>query len=65
VRPSTRLEYLSSGPALADISASLQAKIGHGVSHFEIGQPEFQRAVQLLQRAKIEEERKLKAGWRP
>jgi hypothetical protein len=65
VRPSTRLEYVSSGPELSQISPALQDQVGHGVSHFEIGQAEFDRAVQLLQRAKSDEARKLKTGWRP
>jgi hypothetical protein len=65
LRPSTKLEYVSSGPELADIAPALQEEVRHGVSHFEIGRLEFERAVQLLQRAKAEEARKLKTGWRP
>lgn len=65
LRPTTKLEYVSSGPELADIAPALQEKVGHGVSHFEIGRAEFDRAVQLLQRAKADETRKLKTGWRP
>ena len=63
--PSTKLEYVSSGPNLADIAPSLQKKVGQGVSHFEIGRAEFDRAVQLLRRAKSDETRKLKTGWLP
>lgn len=65
LNPSTRLEYVSSGPELAAVAAGLQGKVGHGVSHFEIGRADFERAVQLLRRAKTEEDRKLKTGWRP
>ncbi len=65
LRPSTKLEYVSSGPELAAIAPELQARVGHGVSHFEIGRAEFERAVQLLQRAKAEETRKMRAGWHP
>ena len=65
LRPDTKLEYVSSGPTLTDIAPGLQEKVGHGVSHFEIGHTEFTRAVQLLQRARAEETRKLKTGWRP
>jgi hypothetical protein len=65
LRPSTKLEYVSSGPELNDVSPGLQARVQHGVSHFEIGRPEFDRAVQLLQRAQAEEQRRLKTGWRP
>jgi hypothetical protein len=65
VRPSTRLRYVSSGPELKAIDPSLQDEIDQGVSHFEIGRAEFNRAVQVLQRAQIEEAQRLKAGWRP
>lgn len=65
LRPTTKLEYVSSGPELTDVAPGLQDQVGHGVSHFEIGRAEFERAVQLLQRAKAEETRKLKTGWRP
>jgi hypothetical protein len=65
LRPSTRLEYVSSGPLLSDVGQGLQPKVRHGVSHFEIGRAEFDRAVQLLQRAKADEDSKLKTGWRP
>jgi hypothetical protein len=65
LRPSTKLEYVSSGPALSDIEPSLQSQIGHGVSHFEIGRAEFERAVRQLERAQKEEARKLRTGWRP
>ena len=62
LRPETRLEFVSSGPRLEDISPGLQSKIGHGVSHFEIGRPEFERAVSLLRKAKVVEDQKLKTG---
>jgi hypothetical protein len=65
IRPDTKLEYVSSGPLLEDVGRGLQQKIGHGVSHFEIGQPEFERAVSLLRKAKVAEEQKLKAGALP
>jgi hypothetical protein len=63
--PSTRLRYVSSGPELASVGPALQERVGHGVSHFEIGGTEFRRALQLLRRAKAEEDRKLKSGWTP
>ena len=53
--PSTRMRKVSNGPLLAAVSPALQEKIGHGVSHFEIGRPEFENAVKLLRRAKIKE----------
>jgi hypothetical protein len=65
VRPSTKLKYVSSGPELEAIGPGLQEQVGQGVSHFEIGRAEFDRAVQLLQRAQAEEARKLRSGWRP
>lgn len=65
LRPSTKLVYVSSGPELTQIAPGLEEQVGHGVSHFEIGRLEFDRAVQLLQRAQAEEARKLKSGWRP
>jgi hypothetical protein len=65
VRPSTKLRYVSSGPMLEEVGAGLQGKVGHGVSHFEIGRPEFERAVQLLTKAKADEDRKIKGGWQP
>ena len=52
LRPSTKLQYVSSGPELAQIGPGLQDQVGHGVSHFEIGRAEFERAVKLLQLAK-------------
>jgi hypothetical protein len=63
--PSTKLQYVSSGPALSAIGRDLQEQVRHGVSHFEIGRPEFERAIQLLRQAKTAEDRKLKSGWRP
>jgi hypothetical protein len=65
VRPDTKVRYVSSGPELEAIGVGLQEQIDQGVSHFEIGRPEFDRAVQLLRRAQDEEARKLKSGWRP
>jgi hypothetical protein len=65
LRPSTKLEYVSSGPELSEVAPGLQQQIRQGVSHFEVGKPEFDKAVQLLQRAKADETRKLKGGWRP
>jgi len=57
--PSTRMRRVSNGPLLADVSPALQEKIGHGVSHFEIGRPEFERAVKLLRQAQIKENQKI------
>jgi hypothetical protein len=65
VRPDTKVKYVTSGPELEDIGPGLQEQVGQGVSHFEIGRAEFDRAVKLLQRAQAEEARKLKKGWRP
>ena len=65
LRPEVKLEYVSSGPLLADIGPGLQEQVGHGVSDFEIGRPQFEKALDLLRKAKVEETRKLKTGWRP
>jgi hypothetical protein len=65
LNPSARVRFVSSGPELAAVGAGLQGQIGHGVSHFEIGWPEFERAIQLLRKAHYDEEQKLKTGWRP
>ena len=65
VRPSTKLRYVSSGPELNDISPGLLGNVGHGVGYFPISREQFERAVQLLQRAKAEEDRKVKTGWKP
>jgi len=64
VRPSTKLKYVSSGPELSAISPGLQSKVAKGVGYFEISRDDFERAVQLLQRAKSEEDRKLRTGWK-
>ena len=56
---------MSSGPELAQIGPGLQDQVGHGVSHFEIGRAEFERAVKLLQMAQVEEAKKRKKGWSP
>jgi len=56
---------VSSRPDLAQIGPGLQDQVGHGVSHFEIGRTEFERAVKLLQLAQLEEAKKLKKGWSP
>ena len=61
IRPDTRLKYVSSGPLLADVAPELQRRIGHGVSHFEIGK-EFAKAVSLLRKAKIAERQQVKIG---
>ena len=65
LRPSTKLQYVSSGPELAQIGPGLQDQVGHGVSHFEIGRAEFERVVKLLQMAQVDEAKKLKKGWSP
>jgi hypothetical protein len=65
LRPDVKLEYVSSGPELSEVGRDLQSKVQHGVSHFEIGKPEFDRALELLRKAKTEETRKLKTGWTP
>ncbi len=65
LNPSACLKYVSSGPSLNDITPGLQSKVGHGVSHFEIGKPQFDRAISLLRQAKGDEDRKLKTGWTP
>ncbi len=43
---------LNLAPSLASVAPGLQEQIGEGVSHFEIGQPEFVKAVRLLERAR-------------
>jgi hypothetical protein len=65
LNPTTRLKYVSSGPELSAIGRGLQDQVHQGVSHFEMGRPEFDRAVSLLRQAKNVEEQKLKTGWRP
>jgi hypothetical protein len=65
LRAAAKLEYVSSGPKLSAVGQGLQDQIGHGVSHFAISQADFERAVRLLERARIEESRKIKAGWNP
>ena len=65
LRPDTKLTYVTSGPELDDITPGLQQKVGHGVSHFEIGKPEFERAVSLLRQKKMDEDQKIKTGWKP
>ena len=56
LRPSACLHYVSSGPLLEDVAQGLQSKVRHGVSHFEIGRPEFERAISLLTKAKANED---------
>ncbi len=51
LNPSAYVKYVSSGPELATVGPSLQARIGHGVSQFEIGRTEFDRALHLLRLA--------------
>jgi hypothetical protein len=53
LRPETKLSRVSNGPLLSDVGPGLQQQIGHGVSHFEIGRPEFERALSLLRKAKL------------
>jgi hypothetical protein len=65
VRHDVKLTYVSSGPSLDDVTPGLQKNVRHGVSHFEIGRPEFERAISLLRKAKSEEDQRLKRGWRP
>ena len=43
---------LSTAPLLTDISRTLQGHITQGVSHLEMGEPEFQRAKEALRRAR-------------
>lgn len=52
---------LSVAPLLEAVDQGLQERIRHGVSHFEIGQPEFTRAIRLLERARQEA---LRRGFR-
>jgi len=59
-----RLRFVDSGPALADVGRSLQGQVGQGVSHFEIGRPEFERAYDLLRKAKVAEDQKMRLGVR-
>jgi hypothetical protein len=62
LRPETKLKFVSSGPLLEEVGPDLQTKIGHGVSHFEIGRAQFDRALSLLRKAKDEEARRLRTG---
>jgi hypothetical protein len=52
LRRSACVPRLMLSPLLASVGPGLQEQIGQGVSHFEIGQPEFTRAIRLLERAK-------------
>lgn len=52
LRKSACVPRLSEAPLLASVGPGLQEKIGHGVSHFEIGAADFARALRLLERAK-------------
>jgi hypothetical protein len=54
LRKSACVPRLSMAPLLESAATGLQEHIGHGVSHFEIGQPEFIRAIRLLERARQE-----------
>ena len=65
LRPSTKLQYVSSGPELAQIGPGPQEQVGHGVPHYEIGRAEFERAVKLLQLEQTEEAKRLKKGCTP
>ena len=65
LRPETRLTYVSSGPELNEVTPGLQDNVRHGVSHFEIGKPQFEHTVSLLRKKKIEEDQKIKTGWKP
>jgi hypothetical protein len=65
LRPETRLDRVSAGPELAEVGPGLQQKVGHGVSHFEIGRAEFDRALSLLRKAKLAEAARAKAGASP
>jgi hypothetical protein len=65
VPEATKLQYVSSGPELSAVGGGLQSQIRGGVSHFEIGKREFDRALVLLRRAKDDEDRKIASGWRP
>ncbi|MDQ3822178.1 MAG: hypothetical protein M3321_02925 [Actinomycetota bacterium] len=51
-----RLDRVTSGPQLAEVSPALQQNVTQGTSHFEIGRPEFERAYELLRKAKAAEE---------
>jgi hypothetical protein len=52
LRKSACVPRLSIAPVLESVAPGLQEHIGHGVSHFEIGQPEFIKAIRLLERAR-------------
>ena len=62
IRPSTQLQRVSSGPELSQVGSGLQEKIHHGVSYFEVGAAEFERAVSLPQQAKAIEDSKIRQG---
>lgn len=65
IRDDAKLKYLTFGPQLNEVTPGLQSNIRQGVSHFEIGRAEFDRAISLLHKAKFQEETKIKGGWRP
>jgi hypothetical protein len=51
-----RLDRVTSGPQLAEVSPGLQRNVTQGTSHFEIGRTEFDRAYELLRKATAAEE---------
>ena len=57
LRPSACVSRLSAAPLLELVAQGLQTNIGHGVSHFEIGHSEFEKAIRLLVRAKDADDR--------
>jgi hypothetical protein len=64
VRIRIRLDEVTSGPQLTEVSPSLQREVHQGVSHFEIGRPEFDRAYELLRKAKAAEDLRARAAHR-
>jgi hypothetical protein len=64
VREDARIERVQNGPLLSEVGPGLQQQIGEGVSHFEIGRPDFDRAISLLRKAKAAEKLKVTPGAR-
>ena len=58
LRKSACVPRLTGAPLLESVAPGLQANVGHGVSHFEIGHSEFLTAIRLLERAKQEASRR-------
>ncbi len=52
------VDYVEFGPDLWDINPRLMEEIHQGVSHFPIGSSDFDKAVRLINRGKLEQARR-------